>query len=85
MFTVTSLLDDGSAGTLRDAINQANTNPEENTIHFAVIGAINLNGAISLAGTLTIDGPGADLLTIRDSIPPTSLGRPGWCRMSATR
>src|SRR5262249_21644432 len=35
-FTVTSALDDGSVGTLRWAINQANGNPGTDTINFQI-------------------------------------------------
>ncbi|MEO1667019.1 MAG: right-handed parallel beta-helix repeat-containing protein [Chloroflexota bacterium] len=61
-FTVTSPLDDGSAGTLRDAINTANGNGEADTIQFAPA----LDGAtIALQSTLSLteDGTTIDGLT----------------------
>ena len=69
VFTVTSLLDDGSPGTFRDAINQANAAAGADTIDFAVTGTISLNSEIGLGDTLTIEGPGQDQLTIRASTP----------------
>jgi hypothetical protein len=59
-FHVTSLLDDGSAGTLRWAINQANANPGPDTIDFQVTGMIELvRGqlpAFTDAATTTVAG-----------------------------
>jgi PKD domain/RTX calcium-binding nonapeptide repeat (4 copies) len=69
VFTVSSLLDDGSAGTLRDAVEQANAAPGADTIDFSVTGTINLNAELDLGDTLTIEGPGANQLTIRASTP----------------
>ena len=57
-YHVTSLSDDGSAGTLRDAINQANANPGADTIDFQVAGTIVLGG--TQLPTIT------DALTIAD-------------------
>jgi uncharacterized protein (TIGR03118 family) len=69
LFTVTSLLDDGSAGSLRAAIDQANAAPGPDTIAFArrLAGTVVLDstrGELDITGSLTIDGPGADRLTI---------------------
>jgi hypothetical protein len=72
-FTVTSLVDDGTDGaavTLREAITSANATNTNDRILFAapVTGTIQLTTALpSLAnqGTLEIDGPGADVLTVR--------------------
>src|SRR5947209_14146927 len=67
MFLVTSSLDDGSAGTLRDAVTQANSTPGADAIAFAP----GLNGVITLTGgeldigdDLTIVGPGAAQLAV---------------------
>lgn len=73
-YTVTSLADDGSSGTLRWAITQANTAGGDQTINFS--SSLTSGGPVSIdlsntlptlddtSGTLTIDGPGASLLTI---------------------
>src|SRR5262245_30978657 len=67
-YHVTSLLDDGSAGTLRAAINQANANPGADTIDFApgLTGTLRLTlGQLpSITDALTMSGPGAAKLTI---------------------
>jgi hypothetical protein len=65
-YPVTSLLDNGGAGTLRAAITQANANPGADTIDFAVTGTITLNGTQlpSITDDLTISGPGAASLTL---------------------
>jgi predicted outer membrane repeat protein len=65
-YHVTSLLDDGSAGTLRAAITQANANPGADTIDFAVTGTITLNGTQlpTITDDLTVSGPGAASLTL---------------------
>ena len=69
--TVSSVNDDGSAGTLRWAIGQANASNQADTIVFSSLfntpQTIDLSsGALSLSGTATtmISGPGADRLTI---------------------
>ena len=59
--TVTSLLDDGSAGTLRATLANANNG---DTINFAVTGTITLTSTLTISQNLTIQGPGANLLTI---------------------
>src|SRR5262249_21893037 len=66
---VNSLGDTGagrrSFGDLRYCINRANTLPGPDTIDFTVTGTIVLNGALpDLRTEITIDGPGADVLTI---------------------
>jgi hypothetical protein len=64
-FHVTSLLDDGSAGTLRAAINQANANPGADTIDFQVSGTISLKGgnlpAFTDAARTSVTGPAGGL------------------------
>ena len=65
-YTVTNLNDSG-AGSLREAITQANTSTEDDVIDFSVTGQITLGGsqlAIANNGKLTINGPGASSLTI---------------------
>jgi len=63
-FTVTNTNDSG-AGSLRDAVAQANAAPGADTIDFSVTGTILLtSGQIAIKGPLTIVGPGADVLTI---------------------
>jgi hypothetical protein len=65
-YHVTSLLDDGSAGTLRAAITQANANPGADTIDFALTGTITLNSTQlpTITDDLTVSGPGAASLTL---------------------
>ena len=70
-FDVTSTADDGSAGTLRQAIAEANAATSPSTIDFQLASTpatITLTqGQLSLSNTsaaITIDGPGADLLSI---------------------
>jgi parallel beta-helix repeat protein len=70
-FDVTSTADDGSAGTLRQAIAEANAATSPSTIDFqlgSTPATITLTqGQLSLSNTsaaITIDGPGADLLSI---------------------
>ena len=66
-YTVTSLADDGSAGTLRWAVQQANVNPGPDTINFAagLTGTIMLtSGQLEISdtsGQTTIAGPGSGL------------------------
>lgn len=65
-FTVTNTNDSG-AGSLRDAITQANANPSPDTVDFAtgLVGTIVLtSGQIGIEGPLSVVGPGADNLTI---------------------
>jgi len=63
---VTSLLDNGDAGTLRWALTQANADPTPDTIDFGVTGTIRLNGTAlpDIRSNVTITGPGAASLTI---------------------
>jgi hypothetical protein len=70
-FDVTSTADDGSAGTLRQAIAEANAATSPSTIDFQLASTpatITLtHGQLSLSNksaAITIDGPGADLLRI---------------------
>jgi uncharacterized protein (TIGR03118 family) len=72
-FIVTNLLDDGSAGSLRAAINQANAAPDPDTISFApgLAGTVALaptRGELDITASLTIDGPGADRLTVSGNL-----------------
>jgi IPTL-CTERM motif/Chlamydia polymorphic membrane protein (Chlamydia_PMP) repeat len=63
-FTVTNLNDSG-AGSLRDAINQANITAGADTINFTVTGTITLTtGGLSIQDDVTITGPGAASLTV---------------------
>lgn len=66
-FTVTSTADDGSTGTLRWAITQANSSAGSDTIDFdgSVSGVITLTSNLpSITDTLTITGPGQNILSI---------------------
>jgi len=66
-FIVTKIVDDGTAGTLRDAIGKANTHPGADTITFAASGQghIVLNGTkLTISDSLTIKGPGVDFLNV---------------------
>ncbi len=66
IFTVTNTNDSG-AGSLRDAIAQANTSPGPDAIAFAsnLTGTITLtSGQIQISDGLTITGPGSNKLTI---------------------
>jgi Ca2+-binding RTX toxin-like protein len=66
-FTVTKLADDGTAGTLRDAITAANTVGSDDRILFqsGLTGTITLTmGQITVLDALEIVGPGADRLTV---------------------
>jgi hypothetical protein len=65
IFPVTSLADAGP-GTLRQAILVANAQPGDDAITFGVTGTINLASALPDLGTnIDIQGPGANLLTVR--------------------
>lgn len=62
---MTSLADSGP-GSLRQAILDANATPGDDTIPIEVTSTINLAGALpTLSSNLTIEGPGANLLTVR--------------------
>src|SRR5262249_26013840 len=71
-FTVSSIADDGSTGTLRWAVGQANASKQAETIVFSSLfdtpQTITLaGGQLELSGTtapITVEGPGANLLTI---------------------
>ena len=71
-FTVTNALDDGSVGSLRWAVNQANSHPGADTIVFdttvfKTLQTIHLTGGkltLTDPATTTIDGPGVNLLSI---------------------
>jgi CSLREA domain-containing protein len=73
-FTVTTVDDhnDGTCSasdcTLREAILAANAQPDDNTIRFApgLTGIIQLTGGLpNVTGNTTLQGPGANLLTVR--------------------
>jgi len=65
VFPVTSLAD-GGPGTLRQAILAANATPGDDAITFGVTGTINLASALpDLSTNIDIQGPGANLLTVR--------------------
>ena len=68
-YQVTNIGDSG-AGSLRDAINQANANPGADTITFSssVTGTIGLtSGTLLITDDLDIQGPGAAALTVDGS------------------
>jgi hypothetical protein len=63
-FTVTTTDDDG-AGSLRQAVLDANAAGGADTIDFAVNGTITLStGQLEVTGPVSIEGPGADTLAI---------------------
>ena len=65
-FTVNTLADNPSAGSLRWAITQANNVPGDDIINFSVTGMINLTGALpNLDSNIDIQGPGAGSLTVQ--------------------
>ena len=68
VFIVNSLADDGSDGTLRKEIQDANNTPGADTITFAgaaLTGTIELNpGQLEITESLTITGPGSSALTV---------------------
>lgn len=68
-FTVLNLADAG-AGSLRQAVLDANALPGADTVRFAggLVGTIGLTtGQLSIPDHLTVDGPGADLLAVSGS------------------
>jgi predicted outer membrane repeat protein len=62
-FNVSNLNDSG-AGSLRQALIDAAASPGSDTITFGVTGTILLDTTLIIDSDVTIDGPGADLLTI---------------------
>src|SRR5262245_42818132 len=64
-FTVSNLADSGP-GSLRGALTSANTTPGADVIQFApgLKGTIPLASELSVTDALTVNGPGANLLTI---------------------
>lgn len=63
-FTVLNLLDSGP-DSLRAAVVAANANPGADTIDFATTGTIGLtSGQLNISDSLTINGPGANSLTV---------------------
>ena len=64
-FTVTNTLDDGSAGSLRWAILQANLAPGFDTINVTANGTVTLvSSQIVISNPLFINGPGASFFVI---------------------
>lgn len=64
VFTVDNLSDSGP-GSLREAITQANVTDAADVIEFSVTGTIDIASQLpTITRSLTINGPGADLLTI---------------------
>jgi hypothetical protein len=63
-FNVTNTNDSG-ADSLRQAIDQANSNPGADTINISATGTINLQSALSDLTSMEINGPGAGQLTVR--------------------
>ena len=62
--TVSNTIDSG-AGSLRQAILDANNSPETDTIDFLVTGKITLSKALpSVFGNTIIQGPGTNILSI---------------------
>ena len=58
--------DANGACTLRAAIEETNVLGSDDTINFSVTGTINLTGPLTpITGTVTINGPGSSLLTVR--------------------
>ncbi len=70
VFSVTNL-DDAGAGSLREAVNNANTNPGADEINFSGAGATGTialtSGELTITDELTITGPGSDQLAISGS------------------
>lgn len=63
--TVTSTADDGSAGTFRAALIQANTDPGADVIALDVTGTVTLTSDLpQLTESVTVTGPGAASLTL---------------------
>lgn len=79
VFPVSNLLNSG-AGSLRDAITQANGAAGPDEITFSVSGTIDLASQLpTITDSLTITGPGADQLTLNaghgtDNVPNTGDG-----------
>jgi hypothetical protein len=66
-FPVTNT-DDAGAGSLRDAIDQANVSGGPDTITFSITGTIQLaSGGLTISDDLTVAGPGAGSLTVSGS------------------
>lgn len=65
-FTVTTTSDDpADAGSLRTAINQVNAGAGGDTINFSsVTGTITVGSTLNITKSVTINGPGANLLSI---------------------
>lgn len=64
-FTVTNTLDDGSTGSLRWAVQQANLTPAFDTINVTANGTVTLVfGQIVISNPLFINGPGASFFVV---------------------
>ena len=67
-FTVSTTADSG-AGSLRQAITDANTAGGSNTINFTITGIIQLQSALpAITNNLDIEGPGASSLSMRGQL-----------------
>jgi hypothetical protein len=81
-FTVTNINDAG-VGSLRAAIGLANANPDADIINFdagifstpRTINLANLSGQLTVSNPVTINGPGANLLTVRRIAGASNLFR----------
>jgi hypothetical protein len=59
---------DAGAGSLRQAVLDANANPGPDVINFSIAGTINLtSGQILISESVTINGPGMNLLTVNQT------------------
>jgi hypothetical protein len=63
-FSVTNTNDSG-AGSLRQAITDANSNPGADTINISATGTINLQSPLPNLSSMEMNGPGASQLTVR--------------------
>ena len=76
-FTVINLLDSGP-DSLRAAVAAANANPGADTIDFATTGTIALtSGQLDITDSLTINGPGANALTVSGNYVSRVFGLAG--------
>jgi hypothetical protein len=76
-YPVTSTSDSGVAGTLRGAIEEANSHSGADLLPIEVTGTIELASELPPIGAVTIAGPGAASLTLarKESAPPFSVLR----------
>lgn len=78
IYTVTNTADSG-AGSLRDAITQVNARTGGDTINFQnVTGTITVGSTLAITESVTINGPGANLLSIsgNNAVRVFSVARP---------